>query len=254
MKKSRCVWSVWNIHTYREGREGHICHGLHSLYPASLLKQSYFWTHCPGLKKGVSHLKSCFLKCQNPRLTSNLIVLQSSWSPFIIYPFSSLFDPKLQMPHFTTALVPCSTSVWAPPRGTCAAPHCPGPAQPLAGDLGCNSNSWSQPNQGWREAAGILRRTHEMEAFSWVLMTRVTSAPFLFTNSNCWSPSSSRMLQHCIASLCVLILCSKALLLLTTPCFASGKMTHICCSSRAVCHPALLHQYNCCHNRDFQVW
>lgn len=90
------------IHTYththicREGREGHICPVLHSLYP--VFKQSYFWTHSPGLKKGVSHaaMKSFFLECQNPRLTSNLVVLQSFWSPFMICTFSSLFNPKLR--------------------------------------------------------------------------------------------------------------------------------------------------------------
>lgn len=136
------------IHTCREGREGHICPVLHSLCPTLVLKQSYFWTHSPGLKKVLSHtaMKSHLLECQNPRLTSNLVVLQSSWSLSMICTLCSLFNPKLQTPHFTTALVPCPTSVWAPPRGTSAAPHCPGPAQPLAGDLGCNSDSWPQPN------------------------------------------------------------------------------------------------------------
>lgn len=83
---------------------------------------------------------------------------------------------------------------------------------------------------------------------SCVLLTQVTSAPFQFTKSNCWSPSSSRMLQHRIASLCVLILCSSCWQHRVLP-----LAKHICCSSRAVCHPALLHQYKSCHNRDFQV-
>lgn len=126
----KCVKST---HAGRAGKDTSALFYLHSLYPALVFKQSNFWTHSPGLKKGVSHtaMKSCFLECQNPRLTNNLAVSQSFWFPFMICTFSSLFSPKLQMPHFTTAL-----------------PHFTlGTSQ---GCLCCSSLSWCCRASGWR--------------------------------------------------------------------------------------------------------
>lgn len=119
----------------------------------------------------------------------------------------------------------------------------------------CTASCWRSGVQFQQLASAQLRLMGSCRPFlehttwkSCVLLTQVTSAPFQFTKSNCWSPSSSRMLQHRIASLCVLILCSSCWQHRVLP-----LAKHICCSSRAVCHPALLHQYKSCHNRDFQV-
>lgn len=102
-----------HTHTRREGREGHICHVLHSLYPALVFKQSYSWTHSPGLKKGVSHtaMKSCFLGVSESKahkqfgcFTVFLISLYDLPVLFVIQPKpagASFHHSLSALPHFS---------------------------------------------------------------------------------------------------------------------------------------------------------
>lgn len=162
----------------------------------------------------------------------------------MICTFCSLFNPKLQTPHFTTALVPCPTSVWAPPRGyLCCSPL----------SWSCTASCWRSGVQFQQLASTQLRLMGNCRHFEENTSNRSLFLCLDDTHNLCsFSVHQLQLLVTIqlldVATLHCKPLCSHPLFRSPDPascwqhCFASGKMTHICCSSRAACHSALLHQ------------